>query len=403
MKVLMIAPEPVLEPRGTSVSVYHRLWGLSSLGCQVDLLTYHLGEDVNIPGVTIHRIPRLLFINDVKVGPSWTKLLLDVLVFCKAIIMLITKKYDVIHSHEEAAFLAIPLAALFGTRHLYDMHSSLPRQLENFTFCPYRPVIRLFEMLERWAIRTCDGVITISSDLQRHVKEINPTARSVVIDNLAIQSSGTMVDQRMVNELKRKLALNGRLPIVYTGTFERYQGLDLLIESAAIVRKHHSEVLFILVGGKPRQIQHLKNMARKHQVEDAILFTRAVPLDQVAAYLMVAEILISPRAEGMPVPLKLYSYLLSGNPIVATAVGGHTQLLNDDIALLVAPTSAALAKGILTLVENPNLRRQLGLEAQRVAQEKSDPAKYLAKLDQVYQSLRHRAATSGQSAHSSKD
>jgi len=286
---------------------------------------------------------------------------------------------------------------------MYDMHSSLPRQLENFAFCPYRPVIRLFEMLERWAIRTCDGVITISSDLQRHVKEINPTARSVVIDNLPIQSSGTMVDQRMVNEIKRKLALNGRLPIVYTGTFERYQGLDLLIESAAIVRKHHPEVLFILVGGKPRQIQHWKNIARKHQLEDAILFTRAVPLDQLAAYLMVAEILVSPRAEGMPVPLKIYSYLLSGKPLVATAVGGHTQILNDDIALLVAPTSAALAQGILTLVENPNLRLQLGLQAQRVAQKQFDSAKYLAKLDQVYQSLRHRAATSGQSAHSSKD
>jgi glycosyltransferase involved in cell wall biosynthesis len=71
--------------------------------------------------------------------------------------------------------------------------------------------------------------------------------------------------------------------------------------------------------------------------------------------------------------------------------------LNDDIAVLVAPTSAALADGILRLVENPDLRLRLGVQARRVAQEKFDPAEYLAKLDRMYQSLRHPVATGGPS------
>lgn len=53
MKILMISPEPFFEPRGTPISVYQRLQALSALGYQVDLLTYHVGQDVDIPGLTI--------------------------------------------------------------------------------------------------------------------------------------------------------------------------------------------------------------------------------------------------------------------------------------------------------------------------------------------------------------
>jgi len=50
----MIAPDPFLEPRGTPISVYQWLRLLSSLGHEVDLVTYHPGEDARIPGVKIH-------------------------------------------------------------------------------------------------------------------------------------------------------------------------------------------------------------------------------------------------------------------------------------------------------------------------------------------------------------
>src|SRR5688572_7285030 len=118
MKVLMIAPEPFLETRGTPISVYQRLCALSSLGHNVDLLTYHVGQEANIPGVTIYRISNIPFIKEVKIGPSWSKLILDVLLFFRAISMLVAKRYDVIHTHEEAVFFSIILAAVFHTRHL---------------------------------------------------------------------------------------------------------------------------------------------------------------------------------------------------------------------------------------------------------------------------------------------
>ncbi|UCG25849.1 MAG: hypothetical protein JSW55_07630, partial [Chloroflexota bacterium] len=73
----MIAPEPFLVPRGTPISVYQRLFALSSIGHQVDLLTYHIGDEVDFPGLAIHRIPNIPFVKNVKPGPSWAKLFLD--------------------------------------------------------------------------------------------------------------------------------------------------------------------------------------------------------------------------------------------------------------------------------------------------------------------------------------
>ena len=56
-RVLMLSPQPYFSPRGTPFSVRHRLEALSALDREVDLVTYHVGKDVEIPGVTIHRIP----------------------------------------------------------------------------------------------------------------------------------------------------------------------------------------------------------------------------------------------------------------------------------------------------------------------------------------------------------
>jgi glycosyltransferase involved in cell wall biosynthesis len=387
MKILMIAPEPFLESRGTPISIYQRLWALSSLAHTIDLLTYPVGQDVNIPGVTIHRIPNIFFIKEVKIGPSWPKLFLDILIFFKAITMLVVKRYDVIHTHEEAVFFSIILAAMFHTRHLYDMHSSLPQQLKNFNSWNYWLFIKLFELLERWAINICDTVITISSDLREHVRKINPVAKQIMIENLAIQITVSDTSQPSVERLKERLGLNGKLPIVYTGNFERYQGVELLIESVEIVKRQHPKVLFIFVGGKSQQIEYWQNEMRKKQLEDCTVFVGSVPLEEVSPYLEMAEILVSPRIEGASVPLKIYSYLLSGKPTVATNLLPHTQVLNEEIAMLVAPTKEAFAEGIARLIRDPDLRLQLGLKAQKFANEKYAPANYLAKLDQIYQAL----------------
>jgi hypothetical protein len=74
MRILMIAPEPFFEPRGTPFSEYHRIRALLDLGHTVDLVTYPFGKDVTLPGLRIFRAARPPFIRRVKIGPSPAKL-----------------------------------------------------------------------------------------------------------------------------------------------------------------------------------------------------------------------------------------------------------------------------------------------------------------------------------------
>ena len=70
MKILMLAPEPFFQPRGTPISVYFRTTALTALGHEVDLVTYPLGEDVEIENLRIFRLPNFLRLKKIKIGPS---------------------------------------------------------------------------------------------------------------------------------------------------------------------------------------------------------------------------------------------------------------------------------------------------------------------------------------------
>ena len=71
MRILMIAPEPFFEPRGTPFSEFHRIRALVELGHTVDLVTYPFGHDVSLPGLRVFRCARPPFMNGVGIGPSW--------------------------------------------------------------------------------------------------------------------------------------------------------------------------------------------------------------------------------------------------------------------------------------------------------------------------------------------
>ena len=165
MKALVIAPQPFFSPRGTPFSVYYRTLVTTELGVQVDLLTYGEGEDVEIKGVRIIRIPRFRFLGSVKVGPSFLKAFLDMLLFLWMLALLIRNRYDYVHAHEEAVFFCLLLKPLFRFKFVYDMHSSLPEQLINFRFTTSRRLLWAVWHLQEASLRACDAVITICPDL----------------------------------------------------------------------------------------------------------------------------------------------------------------------------------------------------------------------------------------------
>ena len=161
MKALVIAPQPFFSPRGTPMSVYYRALVMARKGVEIDLLTYGEGQDVNIPGVRIVRTPRFAFLGDVKIGPSLLKIFLDMFIMLRAIGLLIRHRYDFVHAHEEAAFMAIVLRLRSRFKLVYDMHSSLPEQLNNFGWSKSKVLRGLITAAEDRTLQRADALITI--------------------------------------------------------------------------------------------------------------------------------------------------------------------------------------------------------------------------------------------------
>ena len=91
----------------------------------------------------------------------------------------------------------------------------------------------------------------------------------------------------------------------------------------------------------------------------------------------MSDVLASPRAKGQNTPFKIFTYLASGKPLVATRIATHTQLLDDTTAFLVEPTPEGLASGIRAALDHPEdaaaragrgrdlLEREYGVERYR--------------------------------------
>ena len=365
MHILMIAPEPFFEPRGTPFSEYHRIRALLDLGHTVDLVTYPFGTNVELPGLKIFRATRPPFVTRVKIGPSPAKLFLDLALTMTALNRARRARYDVIHSHEEGAAIGVLISAALGVPHLYDMHSSLPQQLENFAFST-SPVLRwFFQRLERTAIRRSRVTIVICPHLEEVARQVVPDARTVLIENAP--GSGDTPVAGTGAEIRTSLGLSASTPVVlYTGTFEAYQGLDLLFAAAKAVHRERPDVTFVLAGGKPDQVARAKSQAAAIGA-DGIVFTGEQPSEAIPSFLDAADVLVSPRSTGTNTPLKIYQYLRSGRVTVATRLLTHTQVLSDEVAILTEPTADGFAQGILLAVNDRALARRLGEQARRLA------------------------------------
>ncbi|MBN1541005.1 glycosyltransferase, partial [candidate division KSB1 bacterium] len=343
------------------------------------------GEDVPIERLTIHRSRRLPGVHKVKIGPSKTKVFLDIGLYFRSKKLLKNSTYDLLHTHEEASFWGVNFARRFKIPHLYDMHSSLPQQLDNFKFTRSHLIKSVFRYLEKRTITSANAVITICPELQRHVESNYPQTTSVLIENVADNSLVFPTNDKDRDLLQRRFGLEGKRVVLYYGTFETYQGIDLLINSAEILlqEKLDADLHFLLVGGSEEQVRCYRSVVQRKGLESAFTFTGFVPPQLIPGLIDIAEILVSPRLEGNNSPLKIYSYLRSGRPIVATRHITHTQVLSSRIAILTDIHPGAFARGISELLIAPERGRELARQAGLLADEKYSYTDYLKKVEWI--------------------
>jgi glycosyltransferase involved in cell wall biosynthesis len=118
-------------------------------------------------------------------------------------------------------------------------------------------------------------------------------------------------------------------------------------------------------------------------VEHAVIFAGERPSTDIPAFLEAADVLVSPRSRGTNTPLKIYQYLRSGRAVVATRLLTHTQVLDDQVAILTGASPAEFAAGILFALEDPAAAAAIGARAAQLAATKYSYEAYLDRTRQV--------------------
>ena len=354
----MIAPQPFFEPRGTPFSEFHRIRAMTALGHQVDLVTYPFGDDVEMPGLRIFRCARPPFVRRVKIGPSLAKIPLDLQLMMTALGRVWRTGTTLSTRTRKAGSSAWCSPRRCGCRICTTCTPACRSSSPISPSAARRLVRRVFLGIERLMIRRSRVVIVICPSLEETVRAIDPAAQVILIENAPGSGEGAATAAQAA-AVREAFGLGASTPVVlYTGTFEAYQGLDLLFAAMALVRSRRPDARLLLAGGKPDQVRRAQEQAQAAGIGDVTLFAGERPASEIPAYLLAADVLVSPRSRGTNTPLKIYQYLRSAKAIVATRLLTHTQVLDDDTAFLTGVSAAEFADGILAALENPDARRR---------------------------------------------
>lgn len=385
-RVLVVAPQPFFQERGTPIALLHVVRSLSDLGFNVDILTYPLGESLVIPDVRYFRVPNLLRFRTIPIGLSFRKVWLDVFLWRELRRLLRTGEYDCVHAVEEAAFFAVLVARPLGVPVVYDMQSSMVEQLWRHWPLRFGPVRRFVQWCERWLLRSVDRVACsagLENRVRRHVADAHVLRWT--FPGTYQESAASARD-----ELRAELGIRrDQMVVVYTGNFAEYQGVMELAEAITRVCAACPQVVFVFVGGGIHEAGAVGRRLESTVPREAYRMVPRQPASRMPKYLAAADIAVSPRRHGSNLPLKVIEYLAAGLPIVATNITAHTTLLDDEIALLVEPDPAGIARGTITLLQDVERRVRYRAAAKDFASRHLGTAAFHLSVAHLYDSLDH--------------
>jgi len=375
----VIAPHPFYQERGTPIDVLLVLRVLAERDdTKVDLLTYHEGRDIDLPNLRIFRNRKLPGLNNIRPGFSLKKVITDFLLFLRAIQLVHKNRYDFIHAGEEAVFFAMIFKRIYGIPFAYDLDSSIAQQLVE-----KKPWLRVFSAFFNWmeslAIR--DGIITFPvcnalADLCRE----NGAEKTVTLHDISQLKEPEKADP---DRVWREIGDHGTV-FLYSGNLESYQGVDLLLESFSVALEKEPELALVIVGGTWDDIEHYRDKSAQLGISQKTFFLGPRPFEDLGDYLSGADVLVCPRIRGVNTPMKIFPYLHSGIPVLATDLPTHNQLLTQEEACLAGANPRDFGKAMLTLKNNPSLRRRLGKNGQAFVEENHTFKAHRKRLNTAY-------------------
>ena len=240
------------------------------------------------------------------------------------------------------------------------------------------------EQIESQVFAGVDLLIAVSEGVRAYLQRYDaPRERIVVLPN------GVNLSRFRPNlngdAVRRRYGLEGKVVIGFAGSLKPWHGVDLLLRAFTsvyhVLHRHEktgSEGLALFIVGDGPQRAHLEQLSQELGVSEAVTFTGAVPHSEMPEHLAAIDIAVAPYlgSDGFYFsPLKVMEYMAMGRATIAPMLGQIPSLLQDATGacglLYPADDQHELARSLLRLVNDGELRQELGTRAATQAQLRS--------------------------------
>ena len=190
------------------------------------------------------------------------------------------------------------------------------------------PEHRLPRLMIRWAAEQASASIGVSAALVERMRELG-----VRSERLHVMRNGVDLGRfRPLTQTtaRREVGQQGAPLLLCVGNLHHHKGQGVAVQALARLRMRRPGARLVIVGDGPDR-ERLLRQAATDGVEDAVHFAGAVPNEELAQWYSAADVLLLPSSrEGWP--NVLLEALACGTPVVASRVGGVTEIVADSVA-----------------------------------------------------------------------
>ena len=352
MKVLMVLPAIFPGDRGSPARVFEMIKTLSINDIEVAVACYkHNNRNGMPPNVNIHTIPTLNLYKK-GIGPSYSRIILDIFLTIKIFVYCIKEKPDILHCHlHEGALIGLFSSKFLKIKMIFDIHSLLKNELIEQKFIKKRGIInKITDFLDKKLPYWVDYNITVGQNLIDFYKRINDSLKIEKVPNI----TDTSYFKPGESQLRKELDLKDVHVIGYQGNMSHLQNLVLLIEVAEMLIKEITNIKFLV--GYTSDPEYIKKIILEKKIDQNFIFIPS-PFEKASDVINCCDIMVIPRQDSFGVPMKLLNFLACGKPVVMSKnVAQDFVIEGIDVNLHLFVDNIDLYDTLLRLIYNEKLR-----------------------------------------------
>ncbi|RRR18461.1 hypothetical protein DS079_09655 [Brachybacterium paraconglomeratum] len=250
---------------------------------------------------------------------------------------------------------------------------------------------RYIARMEADAARGATKVLAITQALKDELIE-----RGVDEDKIVLVPNGVDTERFTPlprdEELASELGVDGRTVIGYVGTIVDYEGLDLLLEATARLKRSREDFRVLIVGDGAK-LEELQASAAEQGLDDVVTFTGRVPHEEVERYYSIIDVTPFPRLP-LPVcemvsPLKPFEAMAMGKAVIASDVAALAEIVTPEMNGLLHEKGSAesLTEQLTALLDDPPLAARLGSRARDWVVAERDWTAMAARIAKAYEEI----------------